>query len=227
MKRINIFVETSKKKTFVGSLDWPGWVRWGKTEKAAIESLLDYKTRYMNVVASTTIDFSELNELSELNVVERCEGNATTAFGAQAIILEADKELMGAVEYQKSKEIMQASWRALDAAIKAARGKVLRKGPRGGGRDLEKIIEHVLMADQQYLSKMAWKHKRDAETSTTEQIAKMRESLIGALEVAERGELPEKGPRGGLIWPPRFFVRRVVWHSLDHAWEIEDRIIEE
>jgi lambda repressor-like predicted transcriptional regulator len=27
------------------------------------------------------------------------------------------------------------------------------------------------------------------------------------------------------IWPPRYAVRRGVWHVLDHAWEIEDKQI--
>ena len=36
---------------------------------------------------------------------------------------------------------------------------------------------------------------------------------------------PKSGPRGGKIWSPRFFVRYVAWHTLDHAWEIEDRAI--
>src|SRR5438132_1502141 len=47
-----------------------------------------------------------------------------------------------------------------------------------------------------------------------------------ALTVVERAVvegLPESGPRGGKIWLPRYFVRRVAWHALDHAWEIEDR----
>lgn len=225
MEPINLFVETAKKKTFAGALDWPGWVRWGKTEEAAIESLLNYRNRYLGVLANSNVDTGQLRQMGETHVVERCEGNATTAFGAPAIILEADKEWMRVEEYQRSKEIMKASWRALDSIINVARGKELRKGPRGGGRELEKIIEHVLAADGQYLRKMAWKHAVDPEASTADQFAQVRLSLIGALEAAERGELPEKGLRGGQIWPPRFFVRRVVWHTLDHAWEIEDRII--
>jgi hypothetical protein len=24
-------------------------------------------------------------------------------------------------------------------------------------------------------------------------------------------------------WKPRFFARRLLWHALDHLWEIEDR----
>ena len=26
-------------------------------------------------------------------------------------------------------------------------------------------------------------------------------------------------------WPLAFFIRRYAWHVLDHAWEIDDRII--
>ena len=24
-------------------------------------------------------------------------------------------------------------------------------------------------------------------------------------------------------WPPRYAARRLAWHVLDHAWEIEDK----
>ena len=41
---------------------------------------------------------------------------------------------------------------------------------------------------------------------------------------AASGEMPERGPRGGVLWKPRYFVRRAAWHALDHAWEIEDRL---
>ncbi len=33
-----------------------------------------------------------------------------------------------------------ASWTAFDATAEAAAGHELRKGPRGGGRDLDKIV---------------------------------------------------------------------------------------
>ena len=40
-----------------------------------------------------------------------------------------------------------------------------------------------------------------------------REAILAGLEAA--GEETK--------WPPRYAARRIAWHALDHAWEIEDR----
>jgi len=226
MESIRIYVETGKKKVFVAAIDWPGWCRWGQNEEAATDSFLSYGERYAKAIEDTDLRFEVPTAKAELIEIERCEGNVSTDFGAPAIILEADGISMDQDEYHISKEILSACWKVFDKAVEDATGKELKKGPRGGGRDLDKIIEHILAADHQYLKRMASKHKRESNTPVTEEICRMRQGVLGALEVAERGELPEKGPRGGLIWPPRFFVRRVAWHILDHAWELEDRIIE-
>ena len=53
----------------------------------------------------------------------------------------------------------------------------------------------------------------------------LRQLALDGLAAGMRGELPASGPRGGKIWSPRFFARYVAWHTLDHAWEIEDRAI--
>ena len=34
----------------------------------------------------------------------------------------------------------------------------------------------------------------------------------------EHAPITERG------WPPRYAARRIAWHALDHAWEIEDRV---
>lgn len=107
--------------------------------------------------------------------------------------------------------------------MEAAAGRELRKGPRGGGRDIEKIIEHVLEADKNYLSKLGWKLKLEPAADSHEKLALTRQAALDGLAAASRGELPSHGPRGGARWTPRYFVRRAAWHVLDHAWEIEDR----
>lgn len=227
MESIRTFVETGKKKVFIGAIDWPGWCRWGRNESDAVDSFLAYGKRYAKVIKNTHLKIDTLSEKIDLKEIERGTGNVSTDFGAPSIILDADRAPMDKGEFQKIKEILSACWIVFDVAVEEATGRELRKGPRGGGRDLEKIIVHILEADQQYLRRMAWKHKRKSENDVTEELIRMRQSILGALDAAERGELPEKGPRGGVVWPPKFFVRRVAWHILDHLWEIEDRIIYE
>jgi hypothetical protein len=158
-------------------------------------------------------------------VTERHDGNATTDFGAPAIMLDADREPIDRMEFERLQTLLLACWQAFDRAVQRAAGRELRKGPRGSGRDVEKIIYHVLEADRGYLARLAWKHKREGGNNPVEELSRTRQAILNALEVAVNGDLPEQGPRGGIIWPPRYFIRRVAWHVLDHAWEIEDRIV--
>jgi hypothetical protein len=38
-----------------------------------------------------------------------------------------------------------------------------------------------------------------------------------------RGLVDTARPAGPKDWPLRYAARRIAWHALDHAWEIEDR----
>ncbi len=53
----------------------------------------------------------------------------------------------------------------------------------------------------------------------------MRKLAVEALLLAAHGEIPARGPRGGVRWTPRYFARRAAWHVLDRVWGIEDRLI--
>ena len=224
MNSIKVFVETGKKRIFAGAVDWPGWCRSGRDEKTALQALIDYGPRFAQVLHSKEIEFQVPNDASELIVAERHAGNSTTDFGAPAIMLDDDREAIDQMEFERLKTILLACWQAFDSAVQRAAGRELRKGPRGGGRDVQKIIDHVLEADRAYLGRLAWKYKREGGNNPIEELSLTRGAILNALESAENGELPEEGPRGGVIWPPRYFIRRVAWHVLDHAWEMEDRI---
>ena len=221
MKSINVFVETGKKKVFMGAVDWPGWSRSGRDEQAALISLKEYGLRYAQILDQAEIVFHGLTDETEFKITERHMGNATTDFGAPSILLDADREPIGEPEYQRLRKIMLSSWLKFDKVVEGAQGRELRTGPRGGGRDLVKMLNHVNEAEQMYLKRLAWKGKK----YTVEEMDKTRHAILRAFEVAIHEGLPEKGPRGGVIWKPRYFVRRVVWHILDHTWEIEDRIL--
>ena len=225
MDKIRVFVEEGQKKTFVVAIDWPGWARWGKEEPAAFESLLDFAPRYGTVIEAAGLAFQVPQSMDDFEIIARGEGNATTSFGAPDILLEEEKLPLSLEEYQRSLSILRAAWDEFDQKVDFAWGKELRKGPRGGGRDLEKIITHTLQADGAYLKRLAQKFKFDFDDPLDLQLDQVREAARLALQAGMDGGIPEKGPRGGKVWPLRFYIRRAVWHTLDHVWEIEDRII--
>ena len=225
MNPIKVFLEIGKKKVFAGAVDWPGWCRSGRDEESALQALIDYGPRYAQVLHSKEIEIKAPTDSSDLIVTERHDGNATTDFGASAILLDVDREPFDRIEFERLQTLLVACWEAFDSAVGRATGRELLKGPRGGGRDLDKIIDHILDADRGYLARFAWKYKREGGKNPVEELGRTRQAILNALEFAVNGDLPERGPRGGIIWLPRYFVRRVAWHVLDHAWEIEDRIV--
>ena len=226
MNAIQVFLEISNKKTFCGAIHWPGWCRSGRDEESALGAMVDYGIRYAQVLQVKDIKFQVPLDASDLNVTERHTGNATTDFGAPAAILEADQEPMDASDFERLINILQACWEAYDRAWKFAFGKELRKGPRSGGRDLKSVAKHVLEADRSYMKRLGWKFKQEEPVMHLSDVnIQTQQAFIEALEAAQNGGLPERGPRGGVIWPLSYFIRREAWHVLDHAWEIEDRVI--
>ncbi|MEJ2513016.1 MAG: hypothetical protein P8Y72_15640 [Anaerolineales bacterium] len=148
MNQLKVFLEIGQKKTFAGAVDWPGWCRSGKDEINAMQSLLDYAPRYAQVLAGSGLDFNPPDDIADLVVVERQPGNATTDFGAPDAILSSDQAEVNQTENGFFQEVLQGCWRTFDQAVFAARGKELRTGPRGGGRDLDKILHHLIEGDR-------------------------------------------------------------------------------
>ncbi len=219
-----VYLEIGQTRTFAVAVDWPGWCRSARDETSALQILTDYGPRYARALQTTQLGFQTPSDTSALIVVERLAGNATTDFGAPDISLTRDNEPVDPTELQRWQEVLKACWQTFDSAVEAATGKALRKGPRGGGRDLGKIIQHVQDTDVGYLTSLGGKFKPGSERSPNQALTQIRETILSTLSAAARGEVPTRGPRGGLRWSPRYFVRRLAWHELDHAWEIEDRI---
>ncbi len=221
---VEVAIESVKQRSFAIAYAWPGWSRAGRDEASALQTLVEYGSRYAAVLQSTSYAFNPPKDMEAYKVLERLQGNSTTAFGAPAMPIRGDDKPVSKVEWDRFYVLLQASWDTFDRALSAAKGKELRKGPRGGGRNLEKMLEHVIMADESYLAKLGWKFDKLKDQPFGDQIIHLRRAILDGLQASMGGDIPEKGPRGGLRWTPRFFVRRVLWHILDHAWEIEDRI---
>lgn len=217
---IDIYLEIGKKRTFAGALAWPGWCRVGRDEAQAIQALFDYAPRYARVVGR--LGFQPPPAIEQLKIRERVQGDAGTDMGSlSGVAPEYDNQPVDQHEHARLVTILEACWHALDRSARAAHGKELRPGARGGGRTLESILQHVLDGEGGYLRRLEYKRDKQAEKDAT----LSRKAMLEALAAAVRGEVPEVGPRGGKRWTGRYFVRREAWHVLDHTWEIEDRIV--
>jgi hypothetical protein len=210
---IPVYLEVGHKRVFASALDWPGWTRAGKDEKLAIEALTAYLPRYAVVPKTARIEFPTN---TQFKVVERVTGNATTDFGAPATPASSDTKALSAVEAERICALLAASWKVFDKVIAKAPPE-LRKGPRGGGRDRDKIADHIIDAESAYTPKLGLKLRTPKRDDATE-VAATRKAILDAIRASAGG--PQTGEKR---WPPRYVARRMAWHLLDHAWEIEDR----
>jgi hypothetical protein len=220
---IECVVEVGAKRTFASAVAWPGWCRSAKAEGEALETLVAYGERYAAVLADGGPAFTPPRSVGDLLVVERAPGNATTEFGAPDAVFDVDAAAIAARGWARQRSILEACWAAFDRAAADADGVALRKGPRGGGRELGAIVAHVTEAEVSYLRSLTGAAAKLDETDPWALRQLERAAVLDGLDRAKEGTLPEVGPRGGVRWTPRRFLRRAAWHVLDHAWEIEDR----
>lgn len=232
---MSVYLERGTKRTFACAIDWPGWCRSGRDDASALQALVEAAPRYGRVVAHSRLGFVPPADTSSSRVVARLRGNATTDFGAPDVAPAADKRAVSDTDLRRFRTLLEACWRAFDAAVEAAKGTPLRKGPRGGGRDLGAIVQHVLDADAGYVGALGWKFaglsaadraallRRERIGGQRVELERTRRAMLDGIAASARGEIPARGPRGGVRWKPRYVVRRSAWHVLDHAWEIEDR----
>jgi hypothetical protein len=220
---LDVYVERGTKRVFAGAIDWPAWCRSARDEHAALDALAAYAVRYAAVRNGYPPPFRPPRDADDLRVVQRLTGDATTDFGAPSMAPDADRRPVGSRQLPRLRSELEACWGALDRAADAAEGVTLRTGPRGGGRDLGAIRQHVANAERNYLARLATRGPKIAGLDPAGALELMHAAVLDALDAAVAEGLPVAGPRGGTVWSLRYFVRRTSWHTLDHAWEVEDR----
>ncbi|MFN2520300.1 MAG: hypothetical protein ABR525_04560 [Candidatus Limnocylindria bacterium] len=222
MPPTEVYLETGAKRAFASAAEWPGWCRSGSDEAAALDALIAYAPRYRSAIGRAGRGLAVPKTRTDLHIAEHLDGNSTTDFGAPGAIARAEARDIDPRGVARLAAVMTACWKRFDELADAADGRPLRKGPRGGGRDREKIRKHVAEAEGSYLSALGGKAPRGGADVDT-QLAATHEAFLAALSSRAKGELPSRGPRGGERWPARYAARRAAWHVLDHAWELEDR----
>jgi hypothetical protein len=207
-----VYLELGPKKVFACAVDWPGWCRVRKGDEAALEALGEYVPRYRVIAERAGLVFDP----GEFVVVERVRGGTTTDFGAPEAIPAVDAEPVGAATAERDAALMRAAWEVFDE-VAAGTPAELRKGPRGGGRDRDKMVAHVIEAERAYLRKIGLRVRPFPHDDPTA-LAAMRDEVAAVL-----GEPSDGAPLAPGGWPARYAARRIAWHVIDHLWEMEDR----
>jgi len=213
---LRVVLEVAPKRSFASALDWPGWSRSAKAADEALEALLAYAPRYAKVAKRAKVAFSPPATARGVEIVERQKGSAGTEFGVPSSTARPESDPLPTRELNRLINLLEASWATFDAAVRKAEGTTLTLGPRGGGRQVPKMIEHVREAESAYVHQIGTK-------ASGQSMSELRRSFVEALRLLAAGENLPTPNKVKKPWTPRYAVRRSAWHALDHAWEIEDR----
>ena len=223
MERIAVAFEIGpKQRVFAQALDWIGWCRAGKDEVTALHQLVIAGPRYAPVAARAGLPFIISPSFETFEVVERVPGKATTDFGAPAVLLPSDQKPLAEADIERFISLLTACWATFDDVLQRVPTD-LHDGKPERGRSPSAIRLHLLETERMHLSAFGPPFRQPDPAHVAEQEAAVREQLLAELRAVPCKEVLIPRRRYGFSWTPRFAVRRSAWHTLDHAWELQER----
>ncbi len=213
--RVALEIGPKGKKVAAVAPDWPGLERGAKTEEAAIARLQAYLPRYALVSKLAGIE-AAFATITTVDVVERYPGTGSTDFwGISFAFSGIDRQDLSREELERELTLMQACWAFFDD-VRARVSAEMQKGPRGGGRDRDQIVGHTLRVEHEWAEKVGVHTSQDALLSD-EGLQAHRDAYRRAIRAFHtEGKLAR-------TWPLRYLIRHTAYHTLDHAWEMEDK----
>ncbi len=213
---IRVMVEQGKKKAVAVALDWPGWDRSGKSEAEALEVFAAYRPRYAKVAELAGLA-GEFRAAGKVKVVERLEGAGMTDFyGLSFRSTGPEHAPMSDAVCERRIALLRASWTYFDDIASRVSAE-LRKGPRGGGRDRDKIVRHTNGAEIDDFAKRVGVNTPLDARERPDDLRAHRDAFCAAIRDYNARGAPAR------TWTVQFVIRHSAYHMLDHAWEMEDR----
>jgi hypothetical protein len=207
-----------EKKVAAVAIDWPGWSRGAKAPDAAVELLEAYRERYRPIARLAGLE-AEFNRAGDLEIVEDHVGVGSTDFwGISFAPSSFELAPMPEDELDRKVALLQAAWRYFDD-VAARVSPEMQKGPRGGGRNRDEIVRHVLLWEQADLARRVGVVWPVGEDTTPDGLRAHHGDYLAAL----RDYNAEGKMARGRNWTIALLVRHTAFHALDHAWEMEDK----
>jgi len=213
--RVTLEIGPKGKKVAAVAPDWPGLERGAKTGEAAIERLQSYLPRYAQVAKLAGMD-GAFAAITTVDMVEYYPGTGSTDFwGISFAFSSIDRQDLSSGELERELTLMQACWAFFDD-VRLRVSAEMHKGPRGGGRDRDHIVQHTLGTEQDWAAKLGLR---------TPDGAKLTDEGLRAHRDAYRNAIRAFHSEGKMArtWPLRYLIRHTAFHTLDHAWEMEDK----
>ena len=205
------------KRAVAFSLEWLGWSRRAKTPEDALETLESYRDRY-RPIADLAGMLPRFDAAGSLEIVEDRVGPGSTDFwGISFAASSTEHGPMTEAEFDRAIVQLRACWAFFDS-VAARVSPVLRKGPRGGGRDRDRIISHTIRWESENLASGVGLKIPEEGAMTPDGLREYREAYVEAMRAYNTGE-----GRRMRSWTLPFLIRHSAFHTLDHAWEMEDK----
>ena len=205
------------KKSVAFAIDWPGWSRGAKTTDLALETLESYRERYQPIAAAAGLG-KEFEQANSLDVVaEEVAPGSTDFWGISFAPSYLEPEPMPGEELDRKLLLLQACWAYFDD-VAATVSAEMRKGPRGGGRDRDHIIRHTVRVESEEFAKRIGLRIPEYGAMTPQGLTDYREEYVDTMRAYNAGE--GKRMRS---WNLPFLIRHSAFHTMDHAWEMEDK----
>jgi len=220
------------KRVVAVAPDWPGLERGATTEEAAIERLLSYVPRYAPVakLAGMEAEFAantrstNSTTSSSVDVVEHYAGTGSTDFwGISFAFSGVDQQDMSDEELERELTLMRSCWVFFEDVRRRVSAE-MQKGPRGGGRDRDRIVRHTLFTELDWAKMLGVLSPQEAQAQETreavltdEGLSVHRDAYCNAIRALHaQNKMARK-------WPLRYLIRHTAFHTMDHAWEMQDK----
>ena len=206
------------RKAVAFAVDWPGWSRGAKTPELALAALESYRERYRPIARAAGMA-DEFDTAGRLKVIEDRVGSGSTDFWGISFSPSSSErhEPMRDAELDRKIALLRASWKFFDR-VAARVSAEMRKGPRGGGRDRDRIIRHTIRTESEDFAKQVGLRIPEGAALSAAGLKAHRTAYPNAMRAYNGGA--GKRMRS---WTLPFLIRHTAFHVMDHAWEMEDK----